>query len=329
MSSEKPKLIKSIGEAVNEETRYLKAIKSGEIVPVITPYNFMNLAMLNGWHPSDIITIGGLSGGGKTAFANQLAYGVCRLNTNIRVLYFCFELAARKMVSRLVSKAIKRTMREIYDVNSDLGIKEYTDLSSLPIDFIEKPIKPESIRTVLQRYCAAYPNDRIVAIIDHSLLVVPETGTEEGRMIKDLCAVLNEEKKKHNLVTIILSQLNNAMLDPKRMSNPTQQYPRKNDIFGSKYLVHISDNITVLMNPKELNLVGGKTYGIHKLPLMWDLRLPDNPNDIRVPLIYAHTIKARDGAVDITPLVNRLKYQQLSELPKQELIRFWDTVKGN
>lgn len=321
------KLIKSIGEAVEEETSYLYKIKTGQIIPTLSPFNFINQTMLNGLHPGDIITISGLSGGGKTVFANQLGYGICKNNQNVRVLYFSFELAARVMVSRMVSKKIKLTLREIYDSKNDLESKHYQDLTDLPIDFIERPLRPEAVRKVIKTYCTKYANDRVIAIIDHSLLLVPDVGTDENRMIKDLCAVVNEEKKNHDLIVCIVAQLNNAMLDSKRMTNPVEQYPRKTDIFGSKYLVHVSDNITVLVNPAELNLIGGKKYGVHHLPLTWDLRLKGRPQAVTVPLIYAHTIKARNGATNITPLVNRLKHQQLSELPKEELIRFWDSVK--
>lgn len=324
--SKPKKIVKSIAEAVNEEVSYLSNMKQGIIKPTITPFNFINESSLNGLHPSDIITIAGMSGGGKTAFANKLGRGICATNDCTRMLYFSFELAARKMVSRLVSKQTKMTMKDIYNINKDLSLKEYQDLKDLPIDYVERPLKSAQIKSVIAAYCKKYHNDRIFVVIDHSLLVVPDVGGNESTMLKELCSVCNEIKKDYNIIICILSQLNNAMLEPTRMTNPAQQYPRLTDLFGSKYLVHISDNITVLVDPSSLNLINGKKYGVHGLPTSWNLQ--HKTGEILVPLIYAHTIKARDGRKNITPLVNLLKHQQLAEFPKKELERFWNVIKG-
>jgi replicative DNA helicase len=104
----KRKIIKHISEAVDEEVSYLTKLKKGLIKPILTSFNFINETALGGLHPSDIITIGGGTGTGKTALLNIFARSIHSLNANVAMLCFNYELASRKMVSRLVSRQIKR-----------------------------------------------------------------------------------------------------------------------------------------------------------------------------------------------------------------------------
>lgn len=309
--------IKSMKQAIAEEQNYLAKIRSGEISPIKTNYNFVNYSMLNGLHQSDIITVAGASGGGKTTFVGELQEGICRLNSNVKVLDFTFEYLARKKVTRFAAKKYKRTMKNIYTKDTD--IPDFEWLKAYPIYFVENPCTVARMAEIIDGFCNKFHNYVTFVCIDHSLLLKRSSGDSERDSLIALANGINQMKKQYPIISCIVSQLNDGIDDPVRTSQPSGQYPRKSDIFGGRALFHVSDLMTVLMNPIKMNLKT-KTYGVHQLPLNW----PNTQGGSSYPLIYAHNIKARDGNETITPLINNLKNYNLMELDKKRLEAFYN-----
>lgn len=315
--------IKSLPQVIKEDIEYRKSINSGSISPINTGYNFINEKLLNGLLKGDTVTISGLSGAGKTAMGINIAFNILSLNKDIRVLYLTLELAARKIVARKVSSVNKELLKNIYTKDTKIQVTDYSSFNDYPLDFVEVPTNIDYIIKGLRDYCIKHHDKMIGVIIDHTLLVEPRKGDNDMNTLVEISRMVNKLKKQHNMFFILLSQLNNAMLNPSRLSTKFGQYPDQTDIFGSKYIFHISENVIVLINPNRLNLPG-KTYGIHDLPLAIS-----GKDKTIYQLIYAFHLKARDGNVGIDPLINMLQYNLLPEFSQTQSKIFKEKYKLN
>jgi len=317
--------VKNINTSVDEEQKHVGSVQSGVIKPVRTRYNYINNTMLNGFHTGDIIVLAGMTGGGKTAHGIGVARGIAELNPDCEVLIFSFEYASRKIMSRMMAKDHKQTMKQIYDIENKFDLTNYDKLRTLPIWFVETPLNVPTISQAISDFCNKKPDKIVYVVIDHSLLVEGLVGDSERETLKSIGLMINKIKKEVNAIFCVISQLNDGVLNVQRMSKPAMQYPLEADIFGGRQLGQIADQMTVLINPRRLALPT-RSYGDLQLPFDWNIK------GTNFPLIYAHTIKARDGKGLVTPLINQLKYSHLIELSKNDMAKFWkkyDKFKDN
>ena len=99
----------SLEEAAHKELRYIKGRMDNQIKSLKTPWKKFDKAGMNGIEWGSIITIAGMSGSGKTAILNELESGLFTLNPqeNFAVLSFNFEMMARRLVGRKISKKLQ------------------------------------------------------------------------------------------------------------------------------------------------------------------------------------------------------------------------------
>ena len=118
--------IKSFKDAANEELEYIKKRKNGEIKPLKTSLKKFNKALMAGVSKGDIITIAGASGSGKTLFLNQLEtdFFQCNPNEKIAILNFNFEMQARRLVGRKLSRDLKKTVKQLYSADDEGNIND-------------------------------------------------------------------------------------------------------------------------------------------------------------------------------------------------------------
>lgn len=318
--------IKTYNAAREEERNYIADIKSGKIIPIDTGYDFINKRMLGGINRSDVIQIAGSTGTGKTAFMMNMAKKIVTLNQDVRLLYGSFELPARRLVSRLVSNENRKTLRELYQKDTDLLL--YENHTNYKIDFIELGENIQRLQTVFNEYVKAYPNDTVGIIIDHTVLIDNLSGDNDMDTIRNLALMVNNTKKEGKRFYILLNQFNDAMYSSNRFLSKAGHYPIFTDIYGPRAASWASDLVIALVNPSRLNLPastkGAVTYGLHDLPLYVPVNTGNgSPPEIR-SYIYAHTLKARDGKIGINPLINYLEYSDLLEVKGTNLITFKD-----
>lgn len=315
----------SLYNAAKKEEEYQRSIVNKEIIPTDLGFNFLNNGLLGGANKEDIILISGLSGVGKSTLAIQIAYNIVIKNKNCRVLYFSFEVPGRKIAAKLISNDIKVTLKEMYTSDTLIFNESlYEHFKDLPFDIVQIPLRVAVMEQYINMYCAKYPNERVHIFIDHTLLLEGRDGEDENEILKGIAKMCNRQKTQVNACYFLISQLNNSMLEPRRLAFPGGQYPNQTDIFGSKYLYHVSNNVIAIVCPSKLNLPE-KTYGIHKLPLQ--LKYITKNKNVYKDYFYAFTFKARDGDTGIEPLISKLEYSSLSELPEKNRIAFSEKYK--
>lgn len=178
----------SLEEAAREELRYVKGRMDGNIKSLLTPWNKFNIASMNGIEWGSIITIAGMSGSGKTAILNELETGLFKLNPteNFAVLSFNFEMAARRLIGRKISKALNVTVKQMYNAdleapNRNFTLKNYNDavaflktIKDVPVSYVDIPGTVREIRNTIEHFAMGIPENLdkgILVSLDHSILV--------------------------------------------------------------------------------------------------------------------------------------------------------------
>jgi len=266
---------------------------------------------MGGIEPNTIYSIGGISGSGKSSFANSLETDLFDLNPNedFVVLSFNFEMLASKQVGRKLSYKMKKTTSELYagDVDIDkVSDDEYRTLlthadkiKQYPIYYVDCPGTVDEIRnTIIDFY--AKPEIRgkwLVIMFDHTLLVRLGPGEKERETLFKLQKMFMEMKKYARNTIIQLTQLNREIEDKDRINNPLLHYPIRRDIFGGDSVFQASDYVIVLHRPEVLGIA---EYGLSRLPT--------------TGLIFMHFLKVREGEPKILVFSNNLKYNSIEEV---------------
>ncbi len=70
-------------------------------------------------------------------------------------------------------------------------------------------------------------------------------------------------KKKYKDLILVLGQLNDNIETEGRINNPSQHYPKKSDIFSSRQVYQMADNVIVVHRPERLGI---QSYGPNNFP---------------------------------------------------------------
>jgi replicative DNA helicase len=305
--------LKHISSATDEILDYINHRRKGIIRSLRTRWPKFNRQCMGGIEPNVIYSICGISGSGKSSFANSLETDLFDLNTNEKfvVLNFNYEMLASKQVGRKLSYKLKRTTSELYsssntdenykvsDVDFEEILKHADKIKQYPIYYVDSPGSVENMRNTIIAFQSLeeMKNKWLIVILDHTLLTKGKQGESEREIISDLQKMFME-RKKHGKITILqLSQMNREIEDKDRINNPNLHYPMRRDIFGSDSLFQTSDYVIVLHRPEILGIVD---YGPDKLPVK--------------NRIYMHFLKNREGEPKVLSFENNLKYNRIDEV---------------
>jgi len=311
--------IKHISEATSEILDYINHRRHGIIRSLRTRWPKFNRQCMGGIEPNAIYSVCGISGSGKSSFANSLETDLFELNSNENfvVLNFNFEMMASKQVGRKLSYKLKKTTSELYsasntddtykvsDVDFEDILKYANKIKEYPIYYIDCPGTVDQIRNTIISFRALeeMKNKWLVVILDHTLLTKGKATESEREIISSLQRMFMEQKKYGRISIIQLSQLNREIEDKDRINNPSLHYPMRRDIFGSDSLFQTSDYVIVLHRPE---LLGIEKYG------------PDNePVKDR---IFMHFLKNREGEPKVLRFENNLKYNRIDEVDPYNII---------
>ena len=301
-----------ISAATKEAAEYIKKRKNHEVKSLKTRWNKFNAACMGGIEPNTVYTIVGISGSGKSSFANTLENDLIDLNSDqdVIVLNFSFEMLSSRQVGRKLSSKLRLTTAELYSANNDLDneslakVEETSQqIKSYPIYYVDTPGTVEDIASTIDYF---YENKakgkKFIVILDHTLLVEGQSRESALQVISDLQKLFIKVKKLPNTTVIQLSQMNRNIETPDRINNPSMHYPMRSDISSADTIFHASDYVICIHRPELLNI---QQYGPNRLPV-------NNK-------VYLHLIKNRDaGQCSILEFDNDLKYNNLIETIRNE-----------
>lgn len=282
---------KHISIASKEAKQFILDRRDKVIIPLATPWEKLNNAIMGGLEWGTMCTIGGMSGSGKTAFIAQLYRELHKNNPEEKfaVLFFTFEMTAAKLILRdiIANTQIYREYllsalgNTISDVQVDNVDKFLESIKDLPIYFIEKTKTPEKYIEICNEYYAEL-GIKIVAIADHSLLFDGLNEDNDRGMLVRLSKLIMTHKKNPWVMHILLSQLNRDIEKPDRRHPCSPlNYPQKSDLFASDAVFQASDYVIIIHRPYKLKFEGS-TYGSDKLATDIDK-------------VYLHIEKQREG----------------------------------
>lgn len=298
--------VKHIVEAARESAIYIDERRKGIVNSMSTPWSKYNQVAMGGIEWGTIHTIAGMSGSGKTAILNQLETHLVTENKDVTVLSFNFEMLARNLVSRKFASALDLSTQELHsgipdyyldDQNYQKVLEAGRTISDLPIYYVEEAGSVKQVEDTTVNFLLEH--DNTVVMLDHTLLV--HGNKEERQILVDLYTMFNRLKKSAHeagkqVSFIILSQLNGDIERAERQAEPSQQFPKKKDLFGSSAAFMFSDVVMVSMNPEQM---GFESYGPKHWPVAGKL--------------YWHFLKVREGENCIAVMTNKLKYSRIED----------------
>lgn len=280
--------IRPMSNVVNEAISYIKGRKDKTISSLATRWNKFNNICMGGIEPNTIYTISGISGSGKSSFANLITSDIIDLNKNEKmiILVFSLEMVGFRQVGRTLSNKLKITTSDLYSANKDLDdstLKKVIDVSNqlkeYPIYFVDTPGTPAQVESTIkgfyEQFCKG-TDCHFVIFYDHTLLTKRTGSTIDT--ISELENTFIEIKKLPKTSIIQISQLNRNIESPERINNPSSHYPMRSDLSSSDAMFQASDYVFVIHRPELLQIT---EYGPNRLPTR--------------NKIYMHLLKNRDA----------------------------------
>jgi len=321
---------KHISKAVDSTIQYLNDRRTGKVTSLRTGSPKLNKATLDGFEWNKIISVGGMSGSGKSLLAEQWKQEFIRYNTQpFKILSFEFEMVAMDQILRSLSSRAQLTTKELQlkkhtqsEFNALTKIAE--TMKSYPIYYVDDTGTVDEIEeTILQFYEENIKNDEgLLVTIDHVLLTKGATGDAEKKVIDDLYKRIIKLKKQFSsndqkILFLLLSQLNRGIESQDRIENPLFHYPDKNDLFGASSIYYSSDYVIITHKPARINGIE-EYYGPPRkgYPAGLPVYNPEQPNQ---PMIYWHIIKNRGDTETTLMMLDNFANSRIDEyIPKKD-----------
>jgi len=317
-----------IRQASDEALDYIEKRRQGLEQSLETRWDKFNKVTMSGLDWNTIVTIGGMSGSGKSAIANELETSLFdrNPNENFAVLSFNFEMLALKQVGRKISSKLDKTVSELYSAENNLSDDDYNLVKdradsiadNYDIFYVDSPGTVEQVYDTVMKFHTEQIKKHgddfgVVIFLDHTLLTKGRQRESERELLSRLYKMFMFVKKKIKCIFVALSQLNREIESADRLSNPMLHYPMKKDIFGSDAVFHGSDYVMISHKPYMLNM---QTYGPNNLPIV-------NPLNSKQAMIYWHLIKNRDGESGVVlSMTDNLQYSRVDEYYEPGKLQF-------
>lgn len=318
---------KHISQAIEQATKYLNGRRDGTITSLKTGSKKLNNATMDGLEWNKIITLGGLSGSGKSLVCEQWKREFIENNPDdFKILSFEFEMLAVDQILRNLSAKTAYSVKDLQIKGKDITQQEFDAIIKLahtfkyfPIYYVDNSGTVDDIEsTIYDFYQEECRQDDLglVVTLDHVLLTMGKQGESEKAIIDSLykrCIKIKKhfESLGHRIIFVLVSQLNRDIETPERSLNPALHYPTKNDLFGASSIYHTSDYVIITHKPVNINGIGNY-YGLpvegfpKGLPTM-------NPKSPQQPMIYWHIIKARGDDISTLMMVDNFKESRIDE----------------
>lgn len=323
---------KPITYAVDKTLKYIDGRRKGEIKSLKVSHNKLNNVTLQGFEWNKIVSLGGLSGSGKSMILEQWKRDFVDLNPDEQfyVLSFEFEMLARDQIVRNLSGKLNLSTRYIYSAESDtqkVTDNEYIDIcnkiqeiSTYPFYYVERI---QSV-TEIEKIILSFMEDKdlmnsdkgLIVTLDHVLLTKGKDGETERKIISDLYTKAIELKQYcedvgMKILFLFASQLNRGIRDNDRVLNKQLHYPSEKDLFGSGSIFNGSDYVIITHKPSSI--VGMPKY--YGMPIgEYKEGLPVYcPEDESRSMIYWHVLKNRGGEPATLMMVEDFKHSRVED----------------
>lgn len=300
-------LIRPISIVAQEAINYISGRREHSIVSLKTRWGKFNKQCMGGIEPNTVYTIAGISGSGKSSFANEISTDIIDLNKgeDIIILVFSLEMVGFRQVGRTLSSKLRKTTSTLYSSETDLDdetfrkvIEVSQSLKEYPIYFVDNPTTPMEVEEIIKSFYEKYvkgTNKHFIIMYDHALLTKPIGSTIET--MQELERVFISAKKYPMTSILQLAQMNRQIENPERINNFLSHYPMRSDISSADALFQASDYVIVIHRPE---ILGIQEYGPNHLPTQ--------------NKVYLHILKNRDaGKPCILEFENDLAYNNLIE----------------
>ena len=300
-------LIRPMSIVAQEAINYISGRREHSIVSLKTRWEKFNKQCMGGIEPNTVYTIAGISGSGKSSFANEISTDIIDLNKgeDIIILVFSLEMVGFRQVGRTLSSKLRKTTSTLYSSETDLDdetfrkvIEVSQSLKEYPIYFVDNPTTPMEVEEIIKSFYEKYvkgTNKHFVIMYDHALLTKPIGSTIET--MQELERVFINAKKYPMTSILQLAQMNRQIENPERINNFLSHYPMRSDISSADALFQASDYVIVIHRPE---ILGIQEYGPNHLPTQ--------------NKVYLHILKNRDaGKPCILEFENDLAYNNLIE----------------
>lgn len=281
--------ISHISVATDEAVEFIDKRRKHVIESFKTRWPKFNNMCMGGIESNVVYTIAGVSGSGKSAFANMLETDIIELNPNkdVVILSFSFEMLSSRQVGRKLSAKLKQSVTKLYSANEDLSDEDYQQvvaasqkIRNYPIYYVDNPGSVEEIEDTINYFYKRYVEGTkkyFIILLDHNLLV-NRCGRTVLDTISDLQKVFIKVKKLPRTTVIQLSQMNRNIEAPERINNPFNHYPMRSDLSSADSIYQASDYVFCIHRP---DLYGIKAYGPDRLVVK--------------NKVYLHLLKIREG----------------------------------
>ena len=300
-------LIRPMSIVAQEAINYISCRREHSIVSLKTRWEKFNKQCMGGIEPNTVYTIAGISGSGKSSFANEISTDIIDLNKgeDIIILVFSLEMVGFRQVGRTLSSKLRKTTSTLYSSETDLDdetfrkvIEVSQSLKEYPIYFVDNPTTPMEVEEIIKSFYEKYvkgTNKHFIIMYDHALLTKPIGSTIET--MQELERVFINAKKYPMTSILQLAQMNRQIENPERINNFLSHYPMRSDISSADALFQASDYVIVIHRPE---ILGIQEYGPNHLPTQ--------------NKVYLHILKNRDaGKPCILEFENDLAYNNLIE----------------
>ena len=301
------KYIRPMSVVAQEAINYIAGRREHSIVSLKTRWKKFNKQCMGGIEPNTVYTIAGISGSGKSSFANEICFDIIDLNPgeDIIILLFSLEMVGFRQVGRTLSSKLRKTTSTLYSSETDLDDDTFkkvvtvsNQLKEYPIYFVDNPTTPMEAEIIIKLFYDKYvkgTSKHFVIMYDHALLTKPIGSTIET--MQELERVFISSKKYPMTSIVQLAQMNRNIESPERINNPLSHYPMRSDISSADALFQASDYVIVIHRPE---ILGIQEYGPSHLPTQ--------------NKVYLHILKNRDaGKPCILEFENDLAYNNLIE----------------
>lgn len=300
-------IVRPMSVVAQEAINYIAGRRNDDIVSLKTRWEKLNRQCMGGIEPNTVYTIAGISGSGKSSFANLIQGDLIDLNpnANIIILTFSLEMVGFRQVGRTLSNKLRKTTSDLYSAETHLDDETFSKVISVsnqlkkyPIYFVDTPGTPMQVEEIIRWFYDTYvkgSDKHFIVIYDHALLTKQVGSVIET--ISELERVFIQVKKLPLTSVLQIAQMNRNIEQPERINNPASHYPMRSDISSSDAIFQGSDYVLVIHRPE---ILGIQEYGPN--------RLPTNNK------VYIHILKNRDaGKPCILEFENDLKYNNLIE----------------
>lgn len=214
--------------------------------------------------------IGGESGSGKTTFLTDM---ICQISQDhadkVAILFFSYEMSQPRVISRLISKEVKFTERQLKQRFKKLTesevrrVKEAAQrIRSYPLEIIYQTLSDNELKMRARRFALKNKGKHLIILLDHIGLV---DGNEKDMRVKTIktSKVMKSFATDYKASVFVLTQLKKELTDSNNTTN-RNNFHRPNDshIMESGALKADADVVALLWRPDMRNSVinyDGKT----------------------------------------------------------------------